>query len=90
MHKEPLRQKEFLSSFEFRKKLATDAFLETAYYDSVISNWMNDLRDNKFPKKITIAGQLKDKLRYGENPHQQASVYKINYKNASYFYIINI
>ncbi len=22
-----------------------------------------------------------DKLRYGENPHQQASVYKINYKN---------
>jgi phosphoribosylaminoimidazolecarboxamide formyltransferase/IMP cyclohydrolase len=69
------------TSFEFRKKLATDAFLETAYYDSVISNWMNDLRDNKFPKKITIAGQLKDKLRYGENPHQQASVYKINYKN---------
>jgi phosphoribosylaminoimidazolecarboxamide formyltransferase/IMP cyclohydrolase len=69
------------TSFEYRKKLATDAFLETAYYDSVISNWMNDLRDNKFPKKITIAGQLKDKLRYGENPHQQASVYKINYKN---------
>jgi len=69
------------TSFEFRKKLATDAFLETAYYDSVISNWMNDLRDNKFPKKITIAGQLKDRLRYGENPHQQASVYKINYKN---------
>jgi len=68
------------TSFEFRKKLATDAFLETAYYDSVISNWMNDLRDNKFPKKITIAGQLKDKLRYGENPHQQASVYRINYK----------
>ena len=69
------------TSFEFRKKLATDAFLETAYYDSVISNWMNNLRDNKFPKKITISGQLKDKLRYGENPHQQASVYKINYKN---------
>ncbi|MCX7337049.1 MAG: bifunctional phosphoribosylaminoimidazolecarboxamide formyltransferase/IMP cyclohydrolase [Pelagibacterales bacterium] len=69
------------TSFEFRKKLATDAFLETAYYDSVISNWMNNLTDNKFPKKITIAGQLKDRLRYGENPHQQASVYKINYKN---------
>jgi len=69
------------TSFEFRKKLATDAFLETAYYDSVISNWMNNLRDNKFPKKITISGQLKDKLRYGENPHQQASVYKTNYKN---------
>jgi phosphoribosylaminoimidazolecarboxamide formyltransferase/IMP cyclohydrolase len=69
------------TSFEFRKKLATDAFLETAYYDSVISNWMNNLRGNKFPKKITIPGQLKDKLRYGENPHQQASIYKINYKN---------
>jgi len=71
------------TSFEFREKLATDAFLETAYYDSVISNWMNNLRENKFPKKITISGQLKDKLRYGENPHQQASVYKINYKNDS-------
>ncbi len=69
------------TSFDFRKKLATDAFLETAYYDSVISNWMNGFADNKFPKKITIAGHLKDKLRYGENPHQQASVYKINYKN---------
>jgi phosphoribosylaminoimidazolecarboxamide formyltransferase/IMP cyclohydrolase len=69
------------TSFEFRKKLATDAFLETAYYDSVISNWMNNSSDNKFPKKITISGQLKNKLRYGENPHQQASVYKINYKN---------
>ncbi len=69
------------TSFEFRKKLATDAFLETAYYDSVISNWMNDLRDNKFPKKITIAGQLNDKLRYGENPDQRASVYRVNYKN---------
>lgn len=69
------------TSLDFRKKLATDAFLETAYYDSVISNWMNGLTDNKFPKKITIAGQIKDKLRYGENPHQQASVYKINYKN---------
>ena len=69
------------TSLDFRKKLATDAFLETAYYDSVISNWMNALTDNKFPKKITIAGQIKDKLRYGENPHQQASVYKINYKN---------
>jgi phosphoribosylaminoimidazolecarboxamide formyltransferase/IMP cyclohydrolase len=69
------------TSFEFRKKLANDAFLETAYYDSVISNWMSNLRDNKFPKKITISGQLKDKLKYGENPHQQASVYKINYKN---------
>lgn len=76
-----LKNNEGSTSFKFRKKLATDAFLETAYYDSIISNWMNNLRDNKFPKKITISGQLKDKLRYGENPHQQASVYKINYKN---------
>lgn len=68
------------TSLNYRKKVATDAFLETAYYDSVISNWLNSQQNNKFPKKITIAGQLQSQLRYGENPHQQASLYKINYK----------
>jgi len=67
------------TSLNFRKKMSTNAFLETAYYDSIISNWMNKER-SKFPKKITISGSIQNELRYGENPHQQASVYNINYK----------
>ena len=29
----------------------------------------------KFPDKKTIYGKLKENLRYGENPHQQGSLY---------------
>jgi len=67
------------TSLNFRKKMSTNAFLETAYYDSIISNWMNK-EQSKFPKKITIGGLIQNELRYGENPHQQASIYNINYK----------
>jgi len=67
------------TSLNFRKKMSTNAFLETAYYDSIISNWMNK-EQSKFPKKITISGSIQSELRYGENPHQQASIYNINYK----------
>jgi len=67
------------TTLNFRKKMSTDAFLETAYYDSIISNWMNK-EQNKYPKKITISGSIQNELRYGENPHQTASIYNINYK----------
>ena len=63
------------TSIEFREKMSLEAFSETAYYDSVISNYFNKLKKNNFPKKKTIYGNLIEKLRYGENPHQQAAVY---------------
>ncbi len=63
------------TSIEFREKMSLDAFSETAYYDAVISNYFNKLKKNNFPKKKTIYGNLIEKLRYGENPHQQAAVY---------------
>ena len=55
--------------------MSSKAFSFTAYYDSIISNWMNDQINIKFPEKYTIPGKLIKKLRYGENPHQQASLY---------------
>jgi len=63
------------TSLEFREKMSLEAFSETAYYDAVISNYFNKIRNNKFPKKKIIYGKLIEKLRYGENPHQQAAVY---------------
>jgi len=64
------------TSIKFRKFMSAKAFSLTAYYDSVISNWLNNQLDIKFPEKKTIHGKLIEKLRYGENPHQQGSLYK--------------
>ena len=63
------------TSINFRKKMSQTAFNETAYYDSVISNYFNNLCDTNFPKKKTIYANLIEKLRYGENPHQESAIY---------------
>jgi len=58
----------------FRAKLAAKAFRHTAYYDSLISNYFTN---EKFTEKTTIPLKLLSGLRYGENPHQSASLYKL-------------
>jgi len=63
------------TSIKFREKMSLEAFSETAYYDAVISNYFNKIKNNNFPKKKIIYGTLIEKLRYGENPHQYAAVY---------------
>ncbi|MSP11002.1 MAG: bifunctional phosphoribosylaminoimidazolecarboxamide formyltransferase/IMP cyclohydrolase [Pelagibacteraceae bacterium] len=63
------------TSLEFRKKMSQFAFTETAYYDSVISNYFNEVSKTNFPQKKIFYGNLIEKLRYGENPHQQSAIY---------------
>jgi len=63
------------TSLSFREKMSLEAFSETAYYDAVISNYFNKIRNNDFPKKKVIYSNLIEKLRYGENPHQEAGIY---------------
>ena len=63
------------TSLSFRKKMSLEAFSETAYYDAIISNYFNNINQNPFPKKKIIYGNLIEKLRYGENPHQQSAIY---------------
>jgi len=63
------------TSIEFREKMSLEAFSETSYYDAVISNYLNTIKKNDFPKKKIIYGNLIEKLRYGENAHQQAAIY---------------
>jgi phosphoribosylaminoimidazolecarboxamide formyltransferase/IMP cyclohydrolase len=63
------------TSIEFREKMSLEAFSETSYYDAIISNYFNTIKKNDFPKKKIIYGNLIEKLRYGENPHQQGAVY---------------
>ena len=66
------------TSLELRKKLSQEAFNLTAYYDSVISEYLNNTNNDHFPQKKTIYGNLVEVLRYGENPHQQAAIYSKN------------
>ena len=63
------------TSINFRKNMSAKAFSITAYYDSVISNFLNSKLGIKFPETKTIYGKLKENLRYGENPHQNAGLY---------------
>ncbi len=70
------------TSLEFRKKLSQEAFNLTAYYDSVISEYLNKKNNVHFPQKKTIHGNLIEVLRYGENPHQQSAIYN-KYNNSS-------
>ena len=61
-----------------RKKLSQEAFNLTAYYDSVISEYLSIMNNDYFPQKKTIHGNLIEVLRYGENPHQQSAIYRKN------------
>ena len=63
------------TSFNFRKKMSQLAFSETAYYDASITNYFNETNNTFFPKKKIIYGNLIEKLRYGENPHQESAIY---------------
>ena len=63
------------TSVNFREKMSQIAFTETAYYDSVISSYFNKITNNYFPQKKLIYGNLIQKLRYGENPHQESAIY---------------
>ena len=66
------------TSLNFRKKMSEIAFTETSYYDAVISNYFQNLSNNILPKKKIIYGNLIEKLRYGENPHQKSAIYSKN------------
>jgi phosphoribosylaminoimidazolecarboxamide formyltransferase / IMP cyclohydrolase len=58
-----------------RRKLAGLAFARTGAYDAEVSAWFAELEGEKFPPVVAVAGTLKEKLRYGENPHQAAAFY---------------
>src|ERR1700753_2622830 len=67
------------TSFALRKKLAQRAFARTAAYDAAVSNWFaGELAkdgDKEPPRRRAFGGFLRQGLRYGENPHQEAAFY---------------
>ncbi len=69
------------TSLKFRELMSSKAFGLTAYYDSMIANWFNQRLKIKFPEKKTIFGKKIQNLRYGENPHQESSLYINSYND---------
>ncbi len=64
--------------YEFKKEMAYKAFNHTAEYDAIIQNYFFDQLDEKeeFPEILIHPYYKKNKLRYGENPHQKAAFYQ--------------
>lgn len=62
-------------SFETRRSLARKAFEHTADYDSHIARYFSDYDEVELPELLTLSVPKSGELRYGENPHQRASVY---------------
>ena len=70
-----LKKNKGSTSLDFREKLSRIAFTETAYYDSVISDYFNKKNNVIFPKKKVFYSNLIETPRYGENPHQKSAIY---------------
>ncbi|NLL89335.1 MAG: bifunctional phosphoribosylaminoimidazolecarboxamide formyltransferase/IMP cyclohydrolase [Firmicutes bacterium] len=56
-----------------RKKLAAKVFNHTAYYDTLVAQYLGC---PAFSEKLTVALNKIADLRYGENPHQKAAFYQ--------------
>ncbi len=63
------------TSYALRQTFAAKAYARTAAYDAVISNWFAEALSIETPDYRAIGGTLKEKMRYGENPHQSAGFY---------------
>lgn len=65
-------------SDELRRKLAVKAYAHTAHYDAVISSHLKTRWkiEEKFGEEITVGLRKIKSLRYGENPHQEAALYR--------------
>ncbi len=64
----------------FRLRLAAEAFAHTASYDVAVASWLaNDVatEPDGFPLWVGGAWTRAGVLRYGENPHQKAALYRL-------------
>ncbi|MCZ7481411.1 bifunctional phosphoribosylaminoimidazolecarboxamide formyltransferase/IMP cyclohydrolase [Rhizobium rhizogenes] len=72
---EALQADDGQTSYALRQRFAAKAYARTAAYDAVISNWFAEALSIETPDYRAIGGTLKEKMRYGENPHQSAGFY---------------
>lgn len=85
---EPAQYQEFMDEYtanagkisdEFRKKCAAKVFQTMARYDGAIAQYLSGGDDT--PDFFSITGSKQQALRYGENPHQKAALYRTGQSN---------
>ncbi|WP_217587882.1 bifunctional phosphoribosylaminoimidazolecarboxamide formyltransferase/IMP cyclohydrolase [Lentibacillus saliphilus] len=64
------------NDLQARQRLAAKVFTHTAHYDALIAQYFNDQIGNVYPNTYTVTYEKSSKLRYGENPHQEAAFYQ--------------
>ncbi|MGD0899840.1 MAG: bifunctional phosphoribosylaminoimidazolecarboxamide formyltransferase/IMP cyclohydrolase [Thermoguttaceae bacterium] len=61
---------------ELRRRLAAEAFAQTARYDRAIADYFAGIASlGPFPSAIHVSFRCREVLRYGENPHQRGALY---------------
>jgi len=78
---EDLDENEGNTTYELRKEFAVKTFQYTSSYDAVISEKMakklfDESEQEILPEKFVLSLEKVKDLRYGENPHQAAAIYK--------------
>jgi phosphoribosylaminoimidazolecarboxamide formyltransferase/IMP cyclohydrolase len=84
------------TSLATRERLACKVFLRTSSYDAAIGNFLNHQQVTH--KTFSVSLPLYSELRYGDNPHQNASLYgnfgdcytKLHGKELSYTNVLDI
>lgn len=64
------------TTFETRQRLAAKVFRHTAAYDALIAEYFTAQVGETNPEKLTLTYDLKQPMRYGENPQQDADFYQ--------------
>ena len=64
------------TSLETRQALAAKVFRHTAAYDALIADYFTQAVGEDKPEKLTVTYELKQPMRYGENPQQDADFYQ--------------
>ncbi len=64
------------TTLETKKELSAKVFRKTAQYDSYIANYLTKELEVENPESVTLTYDFHQSLRYGENPHQKASLYR--------------
>ena len=84
---------------QLRRRLALKVYQRTSAYDAAIASYLNEkYNDGALPETLNIGLPMVQKMRYGENPHQQAALYgdfnksfkQLHGKELSYNNIIDI
>ncbi|MGB8354545.1 MAG: bifunctional phosphoribosylaminoimidazolecarboxamide formyltransferase/IMP cyclohydrolase [Chthoniobacteraceae bacterium] len=68
-----MRDNDGATTLKLRERLAIKVFITTSKYDGAIGNFLN--KEQETTCSFSLSMPIAARLRYGENPHQQASLY---------------